>query len=109
MTGPVFRTIAIRTDKSIEDVAVELREIFNAESRNRDPFVGKQERNSMNYNGRYWLFGLLDDIEVVLMHSDDPGSLEIIIDTTDFGFAEPLAAKLARVLFHRGYTVSVEN
>ena len=105
--GPVFMTVSIRTASSIEEVADELREILNAAPTNREPFPKRQERDGMNHNGEYWLFGLLDDVRVVLMHSDHRDAYEIYIGTTDHAFGEPLAAKLARLLFKRGHQVSL--
>ena len=108
VVGPVFMKVAIPAESPIEVLAEELRGILNAAPRNREPFPAKQERDGMNHNGEYWLFGLLD-VEVVLMHGDDPAFHEIYIGTTDHGFGEPLAAKLARILFSRGYKVSLTN
>ena len=99
-------TISITTDSPIEDVADDLRDILNADSQNRQPFPKKQERDGMNHNGGYWLFGLLG-VEVVLMNNDDRDGFEIYIGTADHAFGEPLAAKLARLLFERGYQVSI--
>ena len=100
-------TVSITTDLPIEDLATDLREILNAAPQNRDPFPRKQERDGMNHNGGYWLFGLLDDVRVVLMNNDDRDAFEIYIGTTDYAIGEPLAAKLARMLFKRGYQVSL--
>lgn len=105
--GPVFMTISVVTDSPIKEVANELREILNADSQNKELFPKEQERDGLNHNGEYWLFGLLDDVRVVLMNNDDRDAFEIYIGTTDYAIGEPLAAKLARMLFKRGYQVSL--
>ncbi len=101
-----LRIVLIETDVSIADLAEELREILNAAPENQDPFPRSQERESMNHNGDYWLFGLLE-VEVVLMRSDDPGVLEIFLRTADDEFRSSLVQKLGKILSGRGYRVSL--
>lgn len=104
--GPTFTTVVLDKQGPIEHVAQELREVLNADAQNSPPFPTRQERDSLNHNGEYWLFGLLG-VEVLLLNGDDFESYEISVATHDHGFAESLAARLARIFFELGYKVAL--